>query len=100
MRDSDVVTCTHCGFIAFDRRGSLRTKKEVDCTIALEGENIPVKLIDYSVGGLKIACKGRDIKTETFLDIDIKVLGIHKMAKIVWAKRVTRSSSSIGLKLL
>jgi len=100
LHDSDMVTCTHCGFIVYDRRGALRTKKEVDCTIALEGENIPAKLIDYSVNGIKIVCRGHDIKADTFLDVDIKALGIHKMAKSVWSKRVTRSSSSVGIKLL
>ncbi len=100
LHDSDVVACPHCGFILHDRRGALRTKKEINFTISLEGENIPVKLIDYSVDGLKIVCKGRDIKTDTFLDVDIKALGIHKTAKTVWSKKVSGSLSSVGLKLL
>jgi len=100
LRESDVVACSHCGFIMHDRRGALRTKKEVDCTIGLEGESIRVKLVDYSVNGIKIVCRGCYIKADTFLDVDIKALGIHKMAKAVWSKMVTSSSSSVGLKLL
>ena len=94
------VVCLYCGYVLFDRRGALRTQKEVDFTISLNGTDVPVKLKDYSDDGLKIVCEGRDIKTDTFLDVDIKPLGIHKIAKTIWSKKVSESLSSIGLKLL
>lgn len=100
LHDSDVVACPHCGFVLHDRRGALRIKKEINFTISLEGEDVPVKLVDYSAGGLKIVCKGRHIKTDTFLDVDIDALGIHKTAKAVWTKKAPGSSSSVGLKLV
>jgi len=94
------VVCIYCGYVLFDRRGAQRTEKEVNFTISVEGEKIPTRLKDYSADGLKIVCRGNAIKADTFLDIDIKALGIHKIAKAIWSKKVSRSLFSAGLKLL
>jgi len=98
--DDKRVVCIYCGYVLFDGRGAQRTEKEVSFTISLEGENIATKLEDYSEDGLKIVCRGHAIEKDTFVNIDIKALGIHKIAKAIWSKKVSRSLFSAGLKLL
>lgn len=100
LPDSDVVACTHCGFIAFDRRGAKRVHKEVDCRFLLEGRLVRARLQDYSAGGLRMVYTGEALKADTVLDVEVEGLDVHRTAKTVWSMKISKHSVSAGLRLL
>lgn len=99
-RVSDVVACSHCGFIMFDRRGSKRVHKEFDCRFLLDGQVVSARLQDYSADGLRMVYTGKALKADTVLDVEVEGLDVHRPARTVWSMKISRHSASAGLRLL
>lgn len=100
LHDSDMVTCIHCGFIVYDRRGPKRVHKAFDCRFLLEGRLVRARLQDYSTNGLRMVYTGQALKADTVLDVEVEGLDVHRLAKIVWSKKLSKGSVSAGLRLL
>lgn len=100
LHDSEVVACPHCGFILHDRRRTKRVTKEIDCCFSVEGELVRAKLQDYSKDGLRVVYSGHALGVDTVFDVEVEDLDVHRPAKAVWAKKISKSQFSVGLKLL
>lgn len=92
--------CHHCGNILLDGRTRKRIRKEVAFTLSLGELKIPAVTADYSDDGARIMYKGNPIPVGTVMDLNIDKLNIHGAAEAVWAKRVSRSQTQAGLRLL
>jgi len=100
LRSSDVVACSHCGFVLFDRRGAKRVHKEFDCRFLLAGQVVRAKLQDYSADGLRMVYTGQALEANTVLDVEVDGLDVHRPAKTVWSMKISKDSASAGLRLL
>ncbi len=91
--------CPHCGFTLSDRRDRQRIKKEVDFVITLkDGVKLKARLKDYSAFGIKLESRGKILKMNAVLDVDIDELNIHRTGKAVWIKKTSKEKAQSGLK--
>lgn len=96
----DRARCPHCGVYFTERRASKRVRKELDLTLSLDGALYTAVTTDFCDGGAGIVIDGRYIEKDTMLHVNIEALRLRRQAKTVWARQVSRSAVSAGLKLL
>lgn len=76
-------------------------KKEMDLLLSVNGSVYKALTTDFSESGAGIVLNGStSLETDSMLDVCIEELNLRKQARTVWARRVTRSLTSAGLKLL
>jgi len=93
------LTCPSCGFIMLDGRPVKRIKTNIDLTFSFGERKMPVRLVDYSEGGLRIAYKGTALEVNSLIDLDIEKLNIHGTAMAVWTKKISGAIST-GFRLI
>lgn len=98
--DSESLSCPHCGYIFIDRRSKGRLHKDIKLVFSINGKKIPAKLRDYSDGGARVVYKGRALRANDTLELEIEKLKIRRTAKAVWSIKLSSSLSSTGLKFL
>lgn len=96
----DRAVCPHCRYVFLERRYKGRIKKELAFTVSLEGKKLPARLEDYSENGIKMVYKGAGLEVDTVLHVNIDEMDLHRNARAVWTKKLSKSLSSSGLKLL
>lgn len=93
--------CPHCGVYLAERRALLRTKKEMGLILSVNGSVYKALTTDFSESGAGILLNGStSLEADTLLDVRIEELDIARQARTVWARKVSRSMTSAGLKLL
>ncbi len=93
------LKCPHCKYVVLDGRPGKRIKTDLYLTFSFGGRSMPVQLVDYSEGGLRIAYKGKPLEINTLIDLDIEKLNIRGTAMAVWTKRVSGAIST-GFRLI
>ncbi len=88
------LSCPSCGYVMLDGRPARRIKTKLGLTFATAGGSIPVRLVDYSEGGLRIAYKGKGLEVNTLIDLDIEKLNIRGTAMAVWTKKISGAVST------
>ncbi|WKZ33982.1 MAG: PilZ domain-containing protein [Thermodesulfobacteriota bacterium] len=93
--------CPHCGVYLAERRSSERTKKEMDLILSVNGSVYKALTTDFSDSGAGILLNGStSLEADSMLDVCIEELSLRGRARTVWARKVSRSTTSAGLKLL
>lgn len=93
--------CPHCGVYLAERRAALRTRKELNLILSVNGSVYKALTTDFSESGAGILLNGSSsLETDSLLDISIDELNLKRQARTVWARKVSRSMTSAGLKLL
>ncbi|HBG46035.1 MAG TPA: hypothetical protein DDW94_03505 [Deltaproteobacteria bacterium] len=92
--------CPHCGVFFTERRRSRRAKMEFVMKLSVSGTIFTARTTDLTYDGAGILLKGTTIEKDTLLDVNIEELMMGWQARTVWARRVSGSVVSAGLKLL
>lgn len=98
--DEGRIICPHCGYIFSERRNKSRVRKELELKFYIEGSEVKAKTTDFSEEGAGIIYSGSSIDVNTVLKVCIESLNMERTARAVWAKKVSRSMVSAGLRLL
>ncbi len=88
------LACPRCGYVVLDGRPAKRTKTDMPLTFSFGGKSMPVKLVDYSEGGLRIAYKGKALEVNTLIGLDIEKLNIRGTALAVWTRKISGAVST------
>jgi len=94
------TTCLHCGYIILDRRDRKRVASEINLVCQIGRRNFMACLTDYSGCGLRISYKGKGIKRDTLLTLNIEELGLSCTARAVWTVNVAGQGVLSGLNIL
>ncbi len=97
--DDNCVICPYCGHLFCERRVQERTRKQKHISFSLNGSHTLCVTTDYSDDGAGIVYKGGFIETDTVIAVCMGD-GTRRPARAVWAKKVSRSIVSAGLRLL
>ncbi len=96
-REKEFITCPHCDYRFLDRRAADRVKKDSECIFRTNARRRQAKLKDYSETGIRMRYKGRPIKPDTVIGVEIDELNITGSAKAVWSRKEPGKASSSGL---
>jgi len=88
------LSCPRCGYVILDGRPGQRTKTNIGLTFSFGEKSMPVRLVDYSEGGFRIAYNGKALEINTLIDLDIEKLNIHGTAMAVWTKKISGAVST------
>jgi ribosomal protein S27AE len=88
------LSCPRCGYVVLDGRPAKRIKTEIPLTFYSGGRSTPVRLVDYSEGGLRIAYKGKALEVNSLIALDIEKLNIHGTAMAVWTRKISGAIST------
>ncbi|OGP13461.1 MAG: hypothetical protein A2054_05405 [Deltaproteobacteria bacterium GWA2_55_10] len=97
---ADRTRCPHCGVYFTDRRASKRIRQELSLRISFNGSVYAARTADFSDNGACVLLNGWQPDREAILDVNIEEFRLCRQAITVWAKQLTRTLASAGLKLL
>lgn len=95
--EKEYITCPHCDYRFLDRRAADRVEKDIGCTFKTTSKRRPARLKDYSETGIRMQYKGRPLKADTIIGVEIDELNMTGPAKAVWSKKESDKVSSSGL---
>jgi len=98
--DGDFLSCPHCGFVLFDRRGGQRVRREAESVLSIRGRKLRATLKDYSTGGARVEYSGPDLERDTVIELYVDDLDIHARAVAVWTKKASGDVKYAGFRLL
>lgn len=100
LSDEEHIVCPYCGHVFSERRLGTRVRTNVDLTIYHNDNAIPATSTDFSENGAGVIFEGDSIEIDTVLRIGIGPMNATRPAVTIWAKKVSRSFVSAGLRLL